>query len=91
MTDVLLLPLHGHVRSADDTGVVELTNGCICCSKSADLVTAVWDMLQEADAGKIDYLLIETSGVSDPVSTIKPLEAEYGACRPEKKTPFGAA
>ena len=38
----------------------------------------VRQLLQEADAGNIDYLLIETSGVSDPVSTIKPLEAEYG-------------
>lgn len=58
--------------------VVELTNGCLCCSISSEFQTAVWNLLQDADIGKIDYLVIETSGVSDPLATIATLEQEYG-------------
>ena len=58
--------------------VVELTNGCLCCSISGELKTAVWNLLQQADIGKIDYLVIETSGVTDPLATIATLEQEYG-------------
>ena len=58
--------------------VVELTNGCLCCSISSELKTAVWNLLQQADIGKIDYLMIETSGVTDPLATISTLEQEYG-------------
>jgi G3E family GTPase len=58
--------------------VVELTNGCLCCSISSELKTAVWNLLQQADIGKIDYLMIETSGVTDPLATIATLEQDYG-------------
>ena len=58
--------------------VVELTNGCLCCSISSEFKTAVWNLLQDADIGKIDYLMIETSGVTDPQATIATLEQEYG-------------
>ena len=58
--------------------VVELTNGCLCCSIASELKTAVWNLLQDADIGKIDYLMIETSGVTDPQATIATLEQEYG-------------
>ena len=63
-------------RSHDS--VVELTNGCLCCSISGEFQTAVWDLLQDADIGKIDYLVIETSGVTDPLATIATLEQDYG-------------
>ena len=58
--------------------VVELTNGCLCCSIASEFKTAVWNLLQDADIGKIDYLMIETSGVTDPLATIATLEQEYG-------------
>ena len=58
--------------------VVELTNGCLCCSIAGEFQTAVWTLLQDADIGKIDYLMIETSGVTDPHKTIATLEQDYG-------------
>lgn len=58
--------------------VVELTNGCLCCSIAGEFKTAVWKLLQDADIGKINYLVIETSGVTDPQNTISTLEEEYG-------------
>jgi G3E family GTPase len=45
--------------------MVELANGCICCSINGDLVAAVSRVLQRRAA--IDYLVIETSGVADPL------------------------
>lgn len=65
-------------KSKDHDQVVELTNGCLCCSISGDFEKTVWTLLQDADIGKIDYLMIETSGVTDPQATIATLEQEYG-------------
>jgi len=65
-------------RNQAHDSVVELTNGCLCCSISGEFKSAVWNLLQDADIGKIDYLLIETSGVTDPLATISTLEEDYG-------------
>jgi G3E family GTPase len=46
-------------------GMVQLSNGCICCTINEDLVAAVFKMLTSEQ--KIDYLVIETSGVADPM------------------------
>ncbi len=45
---------------------VSLSNGCICCTIRDDLLNAVLALTQRAD--KPDYVVIETSGVSDPFS-----------------------
>ena len=65
-------------KTPSHDSVVELTNGCLCCSIAGEFRTAMWKLLQDADIGKINYLVIETSGVSDPQSTIATLEEEYG-------------
>jgi G3E family GTPase len=44
---------------------VNLANGCVCCSIRDDLVTACLGLLQQSPPP--DILIIETSGVSDPV------------------------
>lgn len=43
---------------------ISLANGCICCSIRGDLETAVLDLIHAPDPP--EYILIETSGVSDP-------------------------
>jgi G3E family GTPase len=48
-----------------EEGMVQLSNGCICCTINEDLVAAVFKMLTSEQ--KIDYLVIETSGIADPV------------------------
>eukprot|EP00054_Salpingoeca_dolichothecata_P016688 m.98410 g.98410 ORF g.98410 m.98410 type:complete len:509 (+) comp22100_c0_seq1:203-1729(+) len=65
-------------HEAEKDNVVELTNGCVCCSLSHNLQDAVWDMLKDVDTGKLDYVVIETSGVTDPLSIIRSLDAEFG-------------
>lgn len=44
--------------------MVEMTNGCICCTLRDDLLTEVSRLARE---GRFDYLLIESTGVSEPL------------------------
>lgn len=54
------------IESMDEVnGVVELNNGCICCTINADLLETVQRLLDTRD-GQIDYILIETTGLADP-------------------------
>jgi G3E family GTPase len=48
-----------------DDSMVELSNGCICCTINEDLVNAVYKVLERDD--KIDYLVVETTGLADPL------------------------
>jgi G3E family GTPase len=48
-----------------DATMVELTNGCICCSLNGDLIDAVFRLIGQDRAP--DYLVVETTGVGDPL------------------------
>ena len=52
------------IISSDDD-IVELNNGCICCTINEDLVKTVHKILERKE--KIDYLIVETTGVADPL------------------------
>ncbi|AFY32204.1 GTP-binding protein [Calothrix sp. PCC 7507] len=45
--------------------MVELNNGCICCTINNDLVDAVYKVLEREE--KLDYLVVETTGLADPL------------------------
>lgn len=51
-----------------DDDMVELTNGCICCTINDGLLDAVYRVLERED--RIDYMVIETTGVADPLPII---------------------
>jgi G3E family GTPase len=51
--------------------VMELANGCICCSINDSFVDAVRKILEKKDM--VDYLIVETTGVADPVPVINSL------------------
>ena len=63
-------------RGSEDAQVVELSNGCVCCSSAAaaGFSEAVAQVLQECDVGKVQYLVVETSGVADPAGLIATLD-----------------
>ncbi|MQG38323.1 MAG: GTP-binding protein [SAR202 cluster bacterium] len=44
--------------------IVEMNNGCLCCMVRGDLMVALRNLLKRAE--KFDYILIETSGLTDP-------------------------
>src|SRR5215470_2315903 len=54
------------VSAADN--MVELENGCICCSINDDFLDAIFRILNRDR--KVDYLVVETSGVSDPLPVV---------------------
>ncbi len=51
------------VATGDD--MVELSNGCICCTINGELLEAVYRILERPE--KVDYLLVETTGLADPL------------------------
>lgn len=48
-----------------DENMMALSNGCICCTINAGLMDAVYQVLERNH--RIDYLVIETTGVADPL------------------------
>ncbi len=51
------------VATGDD--MVELSNGCICCSINGELLEAVYRVLERPEP--VDYLVVETTGLADPL------------------------
>ena len=45
--------------------IIELTNGCVCCTINDNLLDTVYRVLERKD--RIDYLVLETTGVADPL------------------------
>ncbi|MEM9046697.1 MAG: GTP-binding protein [Pseudomonadota bacterium] len=63
--------------SRTDETLVEMSNGCICCTLRDDLLEEVRRL---ADDGRFDYLLIESTGISEPlpVAATFDFRDEYG-------------
>ena len=62
------LGIDGDFIVAADDDMVELANGCICCSINNDFVDTVFRIL---DRGRgVDYLVVETTGVADPLPVV---------------------
>ncbi|MFP5020737.1 GTP-binding protein [Pseudonocardia phyllosphaerae] len=50
--------------SRSEERLVEMTNGCICCTLREDLLAEITRLAHD---GRFDYLLIESSGISEPL------------------------
>ena len=62
--DSSLLERGGAQLSRTEEKLVEMTNGCICCTLRDDLLAEVSRLAQE---DRFDYLLIESTGISEPI------------------------
>jgi len=73
--------IQSEVRQLDGAidQVVELSGGCICCSIQDDLIAALSELTQNR---QIDRLVIESTGVAEPVSIAQTFFAEDIAGRP---------
>ncbi|MCF0262018.1 MAG: GTP-binding protein, partial [Sphaerochaetaceae bacterium] len=55
----------------DTSDIVPLTNGCICCTLKSQMAKNIENMIK---SGKYDYILIEASGVCEPMPIAQELE-----------------
>jgi G3E family GTPase len=62
--DAELIRNSGANLSQSEEKLVEMSNGCICCTLREDLLKQVSELAAE---NKYDYLLIESSGISEPL------------------------
>lgn len=53
------------IVDSGEGGMVELSNGCICCTINNDLMEAVYRVLERQE--NVDYLVVETTGLADPL------------------------
>ena len=58
-------------KITDKSSLVPLTNGCICCTLKTDLVVQIEKLIA---TGKYDYILIESSGVCEPMPIAEAIE-----------------
>lgn len=68
---------NGHFSRTEET-LVELQNGCICCTLRDDLMKEVERLVQRSE---FDYILIESTGISEPIpvaQTFTYLDDELG-------------
>jgi G3E family GTPase len=59
----------------DTSSLVGLQNGCICCTLKSDLVKQIERLIK---TGKFDYILIEASGICEPMPIAQALESING-------------
>ena len=62
--DAALVERGGAELSRTEEKLVEMSNGCICCTLRDDLLVEVSRLAKE---GRFDYLLIESTGISEPI------------------------
>ncbi len=57
-------------------GLIELSDGCLCCTVRGDLIDTLADLLDRAQTGRIapiSRIVIETTGMADPVPVLQSL------------------
>jgi len=52
-----------------DEEILEMNNGCICCTVRGDLIRIISKLLERRD--RFDHLVIETTGLADPAPVIQ--------------------
>ncbi len=67
--DASLIAKGGNITDTSD--IVPLTNGCICCTLKSQMATNIEKLIK---TGKYDYILIEASGVCEPMPIAQELE-----------------
>ena len=75
--DATLIEKGGNITQ-EDNNLVPLSNGCICCTLKTDLMNQIQDLIK---TGKFDYILIEASGICEPMpiaQSISVLEGKTG-------------
>lgn len=65
----------GLIEQTDEDDIVELTAGCICCTIRGDLLVGIQRILERPEPP--EYLIIETSGIADPLPVAQTMFLPY--------------
>ncbi len=71
--DAALVAGQGHLDRTEEK-LVELTNGCICCTLREDLITSVRELAQQ---NRFDQIVIESTGISEPMPVAATFSWEF--------------
>ncbi|AWR86432.1 CobW family GTP-binding protein [Meiothermus taiwanensis] len=77
------------IENVDTDGIAELSNGCLCCVGREDLISALFKLISRKD--KPDYILIELSGLADPVPVAQTVLDPFARTRFELDSIIGVA
>jgi G3E family GTPase len=69
VNDFAAINIDSQLLETQEENTISLSNGCICCSIQNDLVFELQKLLNRPE-GRPEYIIIETSGVSDPSKII---------------------
>ncbi|MGF6768493.1 G3E family GTPase [Paraburkholderia sp. GAS199] len=67
--------IDGQLIVADEEAVIEINNGCVCCTVRTDLVASVRDLLARF-GDRLERLIVETSGLADPAPVLQTFLAD---------------
>ncbi|MBR0366400.1 MAG: GTP-binding protein [Clostridia bacterium] len=73
----------GGVVQEEDSSLVPLQNGCICCTLKVDLMKQIAEL---ARSGRFDYILIEASGICEPLPIVQTISMMDGSV-PDSEVP----
>ncbi|MCS7069397.1 MAG: GTP-binding protein [Meiothermus sp.] len=77
------------IENVDTDGIAELSNGCLCCVGREDLVSALFKIISRKE--KPDYILIELSGLADPVPVAQTVMDPFARTKFELDSIIGVA
>lgn len=67
--------IDGQLIVAEEEAIVEINNGCVCCTVRTDLVASVRDLLARF-GDRLERLIVETSGLADPAPVLQTFLAD---------------
>lgn len=70
--DASLIAKEANIVLEDKDAIIPLQNGCICCNLKTDLIEQI---IKLCESKKFDYILIEASGICEPIPIAQSIEA----------------
>jgi hypothetical protein len=72
--DAGLVVADAHKRGRKDEMLISMQNGCICCTLRGDFVV---ELAKMAKSGDYDYIIIESTGISEPMQVAESFTADF--------------